>query len=326
MSLLPSSSNDLPHEAYNLSIQPREEKGAQDVQNPEIQNDQEVGPSGSTPFPSADAERAQAMRREQVEKELQDVGGASSSNAVAQLQPILPSIQKQIDIINAVMQSGILTPLRAQELQIATIQSADRERYVSDRLCLNYLHSLNGRNVSITHPAKGGLPVVLERENDPFWQENIKDEKLLKELSERAHNSMLFVLKHDLATPYDAQLKLIDAQGNPARNQRVPLSTNNDGCMETRANGTITPENIDLIILPERMEPFARMLNVGTCPIRFVPSIALGKEAGIPYNVGNLCKGYVSITVPNYQLALREIKGCILTHMLRGPTDADFKR
>lgn len=132
-----------------------------------------------------------------------------------------PDIANQIEIVNSVMETGLLTKLRAQKLGIPIIQSADRNQEVSNKLCLNYIHSDGGKKTSLYHPAKGGLPVVLERKNDPLERTAIDTPVLLSELSERAHHSMLFVIKCDRVGPDDAELKLIDTDGEEFMDKRI---------------------------------------------------------------------------------------------------------
>jgi hypothetical protein len=235
-----------------------------------------------------------------------------------------PAISKQIEIINSVMKVGIITKLRAKELGIGIIQSADRDQRPSDSLCLNYVHSNKGYSTSLIHPAKGGIPVLLEREFDPLANSNPSDPNFSKELSERAHCSMLFILIVEKVGEYDAELNLVKANGKEAvdRDRHVPVSPNFLGCMETRANGTVTPDNFLYLILPESLRPYKDALKIDPEKIKFVGSIEV---ENIPYNVANKTKAYVSISCPNYQEALKDLpEKEIFTHMLRGPTNQEL--
>ncbi|MBS4168041.1 hypothetical protein [Parachlamydia sp. AcF125] len=111
-----------------------------------------------------------------------------------------PHLAKQIEILNNVMEQGILTKRRSAALGISIIQSADKNEANNDSLCLNYIHAAKGITTSLTHEAKGGFPVVLERTEDPLEKDvqsfstASSNPEFLQRLSERAHASILFVL------------------------------------------------------------------------------------------------------------------------------------
>ncbi len=65
------------------------------------------------------------------------------------------------------------------------------------------------------------MSVVLERKNDPPRGMAVGDSALLRELSERAHHSMLFVIKCNIVGPADAELKLINEDGNEFMDNRI---------------------------------------------------------------------------------------------------------
>jgi hypothetical protein len=270
-------------------------------------------PKSEDPFVSQQTEAE--YRKKRVEETL----------TTSKVKAPSPTVAKQIEIINSVMKEGILTKLRAQKLGISIIQSADRNQELSDKLCLNYVHSDNGCGVSLVHPSKGGIPVLLERENDPLVNHSIMDLNFLCELSERAHSSMLFVLLVEKVGDFDAKLNLLNADGKQAIgiDNEVMISQNLQGCMETRANGTVTPSNIAYLILPERLKPYRDKLNItDSVKLIFVKSVEI---ENIPYNVGNKTKAYVSIACPDFQGALESIQeGEIFTHMLRGPTNQEI--
>ena len=163
--------------------------------------------------------------------------------------------------------------------------------------------------------------VVLERKNDPFGGLELNSPKLLDELSERAHCSMLFVIKLEKISNYDAELKLMDKSGKEFKDSGIYISNNTFGCMETRANGSITSDNIALVILPKNMEPYKNQLNVPQAKLMFVPS----HERQVSYNIGSQTKGIVTLLCPNYELALQNLEGKeIFTHMLRSSTNQEL--
>ncbi|KIC70969.1 hypothetical protein DB44_FE00200 [Candidatus Protochlamydia amoebophila] len=257
------------------------------------------------------------LRESLLSQQFQQVTNVSSTTD----STIPASIEKQIETINGVMKLGILTKLRAKKLEINIVQSADRNQGVQDQLCLNYIHAKQGRMISLTHPAKGGLPVLLEREEDFLKDKKIDDPSLLNELSERAHCSMLFVLKIEEKDSYgDAILKLIDADDNE-KTSGVFIPTNQFGCAETRANGTIHPNNISYVILPERLKPYQKQLNIDSTKLIFVSS----KPMSLPYNIGNQTKAILTINSPDYFEALDELNESeMFTHMLRSKTDQEL--
>ncbi|MBS4168040.1 hypothetical protein [Parachlamydia sp. AcF125] len=102
------------------------------------------------------------------------------------------------------------------------------------------------------------------------------------------------------------------------------ISPNLLGCMETWAFGSITPDNIKYILLPQSLEPFKDSLRCGAAQLIFVSTISIK----IPYNVGNTTKATPTIDCPDYQSALvqlfEEEEGALFTHMLRCPTPQEL--
>ena len=255
---------------------------------------------------------------------------SDESSAVREIQQrksieasiILPSIKRQIDIFNSIMQHGILTKARANAIGIETINSADRDTSITDSLCLNYVVDDIGKLNCITHKAKGGLPVVLERENDPFGQRPIDDQEFLHELSERALNSMLFVFVVDDNRVGDPQITVID-KGNIEKKINIYVSDRPAyGCMETRANGSILPLNISYVILPDRLKLYQKDLKIDANKLIFAKTTYIER---VPYNVNNQTKGYVTISCPDYVGELQKLgSGPLFTHMLRSPTEREL--
>lgn len=308
-----------PSEFHQIYIPPSDEKketvkeddsSKTDVQ-PEIKL---VNPSPSNDIPYTEGSQ---LFESYMSQKLQKL----EKTQVTILEKPSPSVDKQIEIVNSVMKHGLITKARAQNLSLTIIQSADRDTYISDNLCLNYIHSTNGRQVSLTHPAKGGLPVVLEREKDPLVEVEVKDPRLLEELSNRAHCSMLFVISVNKNKKEDPVLTLTNKDGKEFQDDSTYISTNQFGCMETRTNGSVAPENITYVILPKSMEQYKELLDVPTEKLIFVPSC----DIALPFNIGNKTKGMVTISCPDYLGTLNEITDPeIFTHMLRSQTDQEL--
>jgi len=245
---------------------------------------------------------------------------ASASSIKAEntkTQNIPTHIQKKINVFNSIMEHGILTPARAEKLGFASVNSADHN-HVKTRVCLNYIYSDSGRNSSLISPARGGLPVVLERTKDKLGEP--KSLEGLRELSERAHSSMLFILpvtkKQEDA---DSAITIKNEKGEDEESMIMLPSRNKTGSAEVWATASVSSTSIGIAILPKQLEPYQSQLKNGDTILVFVGS----KELDVPYNA---TKTIVTINCPDYSRALMEIsEDEIFTHMVRTPTSRELE-
>ncbi len=243
-------------------------------------------------------------------------------------KPPSPAVVKQIEIINNLMTEGILSEDRSAALKLSTTSSSDmksdtrHQTVYPDRVSLNHVSSNQGKEVCITHRAKGGLTVVMERQSDPLANKPI-DEPLLDELSERTQCSILIVLTCNKVDESNAKLHLIKPNGEEFENKDTHIYNASDGCFELKAAGSVSPKNFAYVILPETLRPYRNQLKIDDTKIKFVP---LSKQA-LVFNAEGQVKGRVNVTCPNYQEGLKDLKEQeFFTHMVRTPTTYDLNR
>jgi hypothetical protein len=190
---------------------------------------------------------------------------------------------------------------------------------------LNHIFKEDGIEASLYDEARGGLSVALERkkELDPLLDADMREEKNLNELSERAHQTCLIVIPCTTSHVQGyAQLILVNLDGDlriASKGVYLTKESARVGSTESTVDDSIPPINFAYILVPERMRDFIDLIKTENhYKIIPVPS----DFSAITYN-----QTVIKISVPNYRDELQSIlqsDGEIFTHVLRHSTHQEI--
>jgi hypothetical protein len=236
-------------------------------------------------------------------------------------------LELMIAAIKSVTTHGILTQVMANKLNIIQALGNDPINNPTKEVYMNFIFDAEGIQASLLTGANGGISVALERRGDPLIQKDINDSSVLKELSERAHQTILIGMQmvqgakkeHESCGCAKLSLTYIDGETKETEEGVYLGYKHKRGLNEIRAYESIAPSNFSFILVHEKMLPYLDYVkHTGNFGIITVDSTNMK----VNYNRMN-----ITIPCPNYAKNLRAIlhnyPDGLLTHVLRVNTEAD---
>jgi hypothetical protein len=235
------------------------------------------------------------------------------------LTKLPPEDQAFIHFANSMMINGIICSARAARLELFQVSSLDKNPRPENEVEVNAYITPEGFRKSLFDPAKGAIPILLERKSDsptidyaPLTEDQerklsemgslaamfrptllksgplilLEESVWIPELSKRAHAGMLILIDpENLELKDNEGQRLEDVKGlsndSWVKNslEEVLRQESNQHLVEVKMNANIAPTSFSLIIVPRHYEQYKEFFALQE-HIKFVDSV----ESDITYN------------------------------------------
>lgn len=260
------------------------------------------------------------------------------------------AMHANLQTLQGISTNGLLSAARLKEMGVNATTSYDET--VNSQVSYNCITKMQGISVSLFNQAKGALPVVLERRDDPLFKSTCdahgEDIKRTFEAKMKDLPSSMQIYASQLETQAKAEVIAKDSsftQTLAARahrsvlfvfeNSQTPTLPPMDGCLEMKES-QIPPDRIKYVLLSkEEFGTHAEHLPFPKDKVIFLEDITTDQVTYVPKPGENV--KIPALSIPDYAQGLKEVlqrenikegelaSKPLKTHMVRLKTDEEFK-